>query len=331
MKILLVRTDRIGDLILSTPAIASFRRSFRTAHIDALCSAYNATVLRGNADVDRVLVLPEKPRERRAFIASLAGAYDMGVALAPISRDHKLVAATKAVTRIGYVYRRRWLARLAASHYFTRFAVSEADPAEADRYPERPVRHEVLQVLELVLLAGGTAIDLGLVLPLLPADREIAARLVPDERSVAIHFAPRWLSGGSTLEGFAALVAAARTRLGKDVVVTYGKEARSEVEPLRTLLPPEVRLVGDLSLQQWAAVFERCAAVVTVDTGATHVAAAVGCPTVVVFEHRYFRLNSQEWSPWGVPGAVVRKPARADAESLARLRDEILDGVERVL
>jgi ADP-heptose:LPS heptosyltransferase len=71
--------------------------------------------------------------------------------------------------------------------------------------------------------------------------------------------------------------------------------------------------------------------VVTVDTGATHVASAVRRPTVVLFEHRYFRLNSQEWAPWGVPYALVRKPATEDAAALAALRSEIVDSVRRLL
>ena len=74
-------------------------------------------------------------------------------------------------------------------------------------------------------------------------------------------------------------------------------------------------------------MLERGRVVVTVDTGATHVASAVGRPTVVAFEHRYFSLNSQEWSPYGVPYAVVRKPARADDASIARLCYEIVAGV----
>jgi ADP-heptose:LPS heptosyltransferase len=74
-------------------------------------------------------------------------------------------------------------------------------------------------------------------------------------------------------------------------------------------------------------VLERARVVVTVDTGATHVASAVGSPTLVAFEHAYFRLNSQEWSPYGVPHVLVRKPQRPDAVRLARFRREIVDGV----
>jgi ADP-heptose:LPS heptosyltransferase len=71
--------------------------------------------------------------------------------------------------------------------------------------------------------------------------------------------------------------------------------------------------------------------VVTVDTGATHVASATRRPTVVAFEHRYFRLNSQEWAPYGVPHVLVRKPIREDSESLVRFRDEIVRGVATLL
>jgi ADP-heptose:LPS heptosyltransferase len=70
---------------------------------------------------------------------------------------------------------------------------------------------------------------------------------------------------------------------------------------------------------------------VTVDTGATHVASAVHRPTVVAFEHRYFRLNSQEWSPYGVPHVLVRKPSNENDASLARFRREIVSGVERLM
>ncbi|MGC1985427.1 MAG: hypothetical protein WA668_08580, partial [Candidatus Cybelea sp.] len=54
-------------------------------------------------------------------------------------------------------------------------------------------------------------------------------------------------------------------------------------------------------------------------------------PTLVAFEHRYFRLNSQEWSPYAVPHVLVRKPAAPDPEMLARFRAEIAGGVASLL
>ena len=64
---------------------------------------------------------------------------------------------------------------------------------------------------------------------------------------------------------------------------------------------------------------------------ATHVASAVRRPTLVAFEHRYFRLNSQEWSPYGVPSVVVRKPGSDDDAALATFRAQIVGGVRELI
>jgi ADP-heptose:LPS heptosyltransferase len=90
-------------------------------------------------------------------------------------------------------------------------------------------------------------------------------------------------------------------------------------------------LLGGLPFHEWVAAFERAKAVVTVDTGATHVASAMRRPTVVAFEHRYFRLNSQEWAPYGVPCALVRKPAVESDAALEQFRGEIREAVTDLL
>ena len=76
VRIVLSRTDRVGDLILSTPAIATVRASFPEAHITIVCSEYNAVVVERNADVDELSVLPRgsKPaRVRRALSRRRSG------------------------------------------------------------------------------------------------------------------------------------------------------------------------------------------------------------------------------------------------------------------
>ena len=86
-----------------------------------------------------------------------------------------------------------------------------------------------------------------------------------------------------------------------------------------------------LPFHHWVALFERARCVVTVDTGATHVASAVRRPTLVAFEHRYFRLNSQEWAPYGVPSVLVRKPGSEDDAALATFRAQIVRGVRELI
>ena len=78
-------------------------------------------------------------------------------------------------------------------------------------------------------------------------------------------------------------------------------------------------------------MLEKSAAVVSVDTGATHVASAVRRPSVVMFEHRYFRLSSQEWAPYRVPHVILRKPSSLDEPALAESRGDVIAAVSRLL
>lgn len=324
MRILLSRTDRIGDLILSTPAIATVRASFPDAHLAIVTSEYNSVVMERNDDVDELIVL--RAGERGRSVQSRLSGYDVAIALAPRAADLRLVGATRAPLRIGYTYERRWVARLTARLYVNRVMISEADPALCDRDPKRVVRHEVMQLLDLVALAGANRRIATLRLDVIDEDRTVA-RTLPAE-PIVLHLGRRWFFDGSTLEGTLAIVE--RLAAFAPVVITCARDCEEFAEPFASS-SAVAAFLRRLPFHEWAAVLERGRAVVTVDTGATHVASAVGRPTVVAFEHRYFRLNSQEWSPYGVPHVLVRKPAHADAGSIARFGDDVVGGVARLL
>jgi ADP-heptose:LPS heptosyltransferase len=325
MKIVLSRLDRIGDLVLSTPAIASVRCSWPQAHITIVCSPYNASVVQGSPDVDEVVVLEAGTRPSKMG-ARFRGC-DIAIALAPCTPDFLLVGATRAYTRVGYTYRRRYFARLGAQLILTQLLVSEADPELCERKPSYRVRHEVDQVLDLVTNAGGTRIVHELAVTITEADRAAVAHL--PRGSIAVHLAPRWLRDGSTLESFIALLGSFR-RFGLPVVVTHGVDVREQVAAIEAAGVADY-IAGGLSFGQWAAAFASARLIVTVDTGATHVASAMKRPTVVLFEYRYFNLSSQEWAPYHVPAAVLRKPADESPAALAQSRESIVTAVERLL
>ena len=325
MRILLSRTDRVGDLILSTPAIASMRRSFPGAHITLACSPYNAVVVERSTDVDELALFGGDVRPD-AFGARFAG-IDLAVALAPRDVDHRIVAATRAPARIGYTYATRFAARFMLRRMLTRVVLSEADPVTAERHPSRAIAHEVDQVLAVVAAAGAATFSHELVLPIAEEDRD-AVRALP-ERPIVVQLGRRWTEGGSTTASCLALFAELRA-LGRPIVATFGDDGRALGAAVEASGTADA-VLGDLAFSRWAAVFARAACVVTIDTGATHVASAVRVPTVVLFEHRWFRLASQEWSPYRVPNAVLRKPADESAAALRASRAEIVAAVRSLL
>lgn len=317
-RIVIIRTDRVGDLVLSTPAIASFRKSWPQAKIEAIVTDYTEPVLRHNPDVDCVHVLRKSAplSAARTLAREIGDGADLVVALSPRTADYRLAAWTRAPRRIGYVYRRRYLSRLAAWWLLTDHCISEADPELADRYPERPVAHEVHQVLALVALAGGTSTTDRLVLRLGDDDRAFARDAVA-AGAIALNLAPRWFQPNFGLEATVKLLRRIAS-LQRDVLVTYGNDVPDAAARLRgAVSAPNITWLDGLPLLRWAAALERCSVVVTVDTGATHVASAVGVPVVAVFEREYFRLSSQEWAPWQVPSvALCKQPSGASADPL---------------
>jgi len=325
LHIVLSRTDRLGDLILSTPAIATLRRSFPSARLTLVCSKHNAVVAARASGVDDIVELPAETKDE--ITARRFATVDLAIALAPRVLDMRIVAATRAPRRIGYTYARRYLTRALARRWLTDVLVSEADPDWADRDPSLVVRHEVDQVLALALAAGATDIVHELAVRVDEADRAQAADVPRD--AIVIHIGKRWGESGSTPESLEQLFRDLRT-LGRPLVATYGDDG---AELAGTIAASGVAdlVLGRLPFGVWAAVFERAACVVTIDTGATHVSSAVKTPTVVLFESRYFRLNSQEWSPYRVPNAVLRKPRSDDPRALRASRTEIVEAVASLL
>lgn len=322
MRILLSRTDRIGDLILSTPAIATVRASFPDAKITMVTSPYNRVVMERNTDVDELVDLPREI-QARVFGERFRG-YDLAIALAPRTTDLELVGASRARVRVGYTYVRRWLARVTARLYVNRLMISPADPDLADWDSDLVVPHEVDQLLALVALGGARERRYDLRLDVTDADRQAVAFTEPP---LVLHLGQRWFREGSTAESTLEL-ADALAALGLPFAISCAAEC---AEYAGAFSARGHRVFSGLGFFEWAALFDAARCIVTVDTGATHVASAMRRPTLVVFEHRYFRLNSQEWAPYHVPSVLVRKPANEDRTALAELRAQIVSGVKQLI
>ena len=286
-------------------------------------SPYNRIVMERNDDVDELVDLP--PNAKPESIGARYRGYDIAISLVPRQIDLALVRATRARVRIGYTYVRRYLARLALPFYVNRSMISVADPELAARDDAYFVPHEVDQLLALVSLAGANDRVRELRVDLRDEDRAAVEHLPRDP--IVFHLGERWLSNGSTLESTLRLVGELQ-RFGLPVVISCAPEC---VEHAPAFEGVGTTVVRGLSFYQWAALFERARVVVTIDTGATHVASAMRRPTLVALEHRFFRLNSQEWAPYRVPGVLVRKPEFPEELALEAFRAEIVAGVAHLI
>jgi ADP-heptose:LPS heptosyltransferase len=271
---LVTRTDHLGDLVVSTPALKALRRHLPQAQIWCLVARPAVGLAQNWADT---VLTPADP---------LPSNLDAALGLSPRSATYRLLSRTRARYRIGYTYAERPLARLNCWMNLTHCWVTSL---------QKPLRqglkvpHEAEVVAHFLEATGLGPVEVRPEFPLSPAMEQWGKDKVGGR--TVIHFAARW----GRLQDFCEMA-----RRLAPAVVTYG--------PQEKVLLPEtlpalegVEWLGDLSLPQWAAVLGGGRALVSTDTGAVHLAAARGTPVVVVHLPQHFALCSQQWYPWGVP------------------------------
>ena len=251
-ELLVLRAIKLGDILVAVPALHALRRAFPDHRITLATTAWLAPVVELLPGVEVHLAQHGLDHP----IHAPAGAVDVAVNLhgaGPESSD--LVAALDARRVIGH-----------------------ADPAHGSDGPVWPDDvHERERWARLLDWHG------------IPADPEEVAIDRPaappavDGAAVvhigAFHGARHWPT-----DRFAAVARGLRDR-GLHVVLTGGADdvTRAAAVAQAAGLAPDAVLAGALGLQEFAGVIAAARLVVTVDTGAAHLASAYGIPSVVIF------------------------------------------------
>jgi heptosyltransferase-2 len=284
--VLLVRPDGIGDEILSLPVATALRRLRPKARIAFLSSEAAAPVLAHHPDLDEVITL--SGRERFGELVSLfRRRIDVAIFLKPYRRLLLAAFAARVPLRVATGY--RWYSLLANRRVY--------------EHRSRFARHE--SEYNLGLLAG-LGFDPGPLAPpalvLTGSERQWAecrlARL-PLPR-VVIH-----PGGLSARHWRAQQYRDLAHRLADDGygVILSGSEAERvrflrEVEESGGLRGDLLDLRGALSLREFMAVIGAAQVVVSGSTGAAHLAAGLGVPTVSLYDSQR-KTHPIRWGPLG--------------------------------
>jgi heptosyltransferase III len=292
-RILVVALRRLGDVLFATPLIASLRRAYPAARIEALVFADTAGMLAGNPDLDRVIPMPPErgaaPSLRLAL--HLFKRYDLAVSTQSGDRPtfFALLAGRRHVGPID-AGRRGELRRRA----LTRAVLNQ------------PGLHRLEEMLRLADAAGVARVP-RLVCPQGASPRSFAAG-----DYAVIHAAPNFTYKRWTREGWRTVAANLAAR-GLAVLATGGPSPaeRAFLDDVWDDIPIK-RIDGALTWPELAALLGKARVFVGPDTSMTHLAAASGCPTVALYGPTDPRL----WGPvpatgldrmWEAAGTVQRR------------------------
>jgi|YelNatPaOPRAMG01_1025707.scaffolds.fasta_scaffold00095_47 heptosyltransferase-3 len=299
MKVLLIRTDRMGDVILSTPVATLIKRAHPDWRVEMLVARQLVPLVGVHRDVDAVLEFGGRDSSLRELVRLLRSRrYDAAVLLHPTFRLALSLWLARIPRRIGTAYR------------LYSFLLNERVPV----HRKRSRLHE----LELNVL---TASPLGLA-PLpesgelfrfeLPEEEErrLAEKLAragvePAARPIVLHPG----SGGSArnwpVRRFAELAELLHARGIGPIVITGTSAERQLVDELvRLAAVPLVRLDGELEILQLAALLQRARVVVANSTGPLHLAVAMGAPVVGLY-CPIGPCHPRRWGPYGRRDAVL--------------------------
>lgn len=298
-RVLLLRVERIGDLLMVMEAIAAARGAWPAAQIDLAVGSWNvpiAALIPGVSNIDQVDV-PWLAREGtglswRGLLAQAnvwrGRQYDLVVNFEPDIRTNLLAWRTGAPTRAGY-----W--------------TGGGGALLTDALTYDPESHVAANALALIRhCAGGGELRSAFRPRLAPDPRAVqAADALLSHVPAATRLIGLHVSGGREskqwhLARFAEVGRALTSEPGTTLVLTGGRGDRAMVDQVRRALGdrPVVDASGTLDLPATAALLSRLDVLITGDTGPMHLAAAVGTPIVALFgpsdPRRYGPLADQQ-------------------------------------
>ncbi len=302
-RILVARTDRIGDVLLSTPAIKALRTHYPTSYIAMMVSPYTRQIVEGNPYLDEVIVVDKRGRHRGLLATwRLARAlrqkdFDVAVVLHPTVRVHLLCFLAGIRERIGYDRK--------APYFLTRTIPHKKQEGR---------KHELEYNFDLLEPLGITTVEREIYMPIrADAERDVEGRLRKADLDaqallVAISPAASDLSRRWPCEKFAALIDHLGQLPGVRIVVVAEAAHRAVTQDLLSMI--HVRVVdftGAFDLSQLASLFRRCRLVVSNDSGPVHLAVAVHTPVIAIFGRNQAGLSPERWRPLGPRDIVVHK------------------------
>lgn len=302
-SILVVCTRRIGDVLLTTPFVRSLKAQWPDTPIDMLVFRGTEGVVEHNPDVREVIIVKQRAplRERIADAMRLWRRYDL--ACAAISSDRpRFYAFFAGKKRIALVDPDR----------VTRLNRIMLHGIALNEY--RSV-HTVRSSLALASLLGITE-HADVVPPGIGDDPVRRATfdarfdapgvIEPGQPFVVLHLLPMFEYKRWTIDGWVELIRSLRAA-GLAVVLSGGP-AQAEREYAERVAAaagePVLNLVGELSFGESAELYRRARLYIGPDTGATHVAAATGTPTVAIFGP----TDAVRWGPWPKGWPADRDP-----------------------
>lgn len=284
--IAVIRTDRLGDMVLTLPMFGALRHRFPHAKLVLFTRRYVQDLVVGIPEIDEVVFVDNEG----GSLSTMMRSYRIDAAFFPRPRFNEVLAAVRAgiPMRIGSAY--RWYSLL-----FTH---------RVHDHRSRALYHEAEYNVRMIAAAFGGSDTPAQLLPLpIPP---------PEPSGVFVIVHPG--SGGSARDWPAERFGELAARLmqhGVAVAVTGVESDRSARNAVLKACPSAIDYCGKLSLRELMITCANASLVCANSTGTIHVAAAAGTP-VLGFYPTSPSISKHRWGPLTSNAIVLESGAGDD-------------------
>lgn len=291
-NILIVRTDRIGDVVLTLPLVSILKKKFHESKISFLSRNYTLPLIQNNPDINEAITLNEKNGQPEIFsnVKKLKGNFDTCVVAYPTFRIALIMFLAGIKIRIGTGY--RWYSFLFNKKIYDHRKISE--------YHELEYNVRLLKALGIDEVVNPSIVQFNL-----QSTQEsrhtveevlIANKVDLSKKIIILHPG----SGGSSVDlpfvSMKNLIAKMAHELDVEILITG---SGNEAELCQSLIVSEKtkNLAGVLELKEMIALIEKAEIMIANSTGPIHIAAALG-KNVIGFYPKIVSCSDKRWGPY---------------------------------
>ncbi len=306
-RILLLRPDHLGDLVLTTPILDALRKHLPNAHITMMVGPWSSEVVARHPALDECITCPF-PGFRRAR----QGVLEPYVQLFRVARQVRRRKYDIVLNLRPDFWWGAALLYLAAIPLRIGYAIHPGTPFLTHAEPFSAPEHATVSNLRLVSRAlqalGRNALDEPFTPERYPfvfiptqdeqawvAQRLQGAGIETDARLVVIHAGTGAAVKLWRTEAWATTANMLITRYEARIVLTGSLSERPMLEEIAQAMTATPLLITDATVGQLAAILKRAQLVLGVDNGPLHLAVAQDTPTLQIFGPTDARI----FGPWG--------------------------------
>ncbi len=299
-SICVIRTDRIGDMILTLPKCNILKTSFPDKNVTLIANSYTAPLLKNCSAIDEVLYIDRF----NGGIEEVLRNNRFDVAFFPRPKFDEAFAAAKRRIKLRCGSGYRWYSVLFNHRVY--------------EHRSDGLLHEAEYNVHLISSITGEDYDIQLVKPYVDSDAmktvmEILEQNDFDnsENFIVIHPG----SGGSTLTWSAANYGIAARKItenyGIKIIITGIASEEEICAIVERLYPESLNLCGRLNLEEMIALLSRSSLFIGNSTGALHIAAALEIPVIGLYPNSP-HLSARRWGPYSKSSLTISPPYMND-------------------